>query len=60
VSELDVLGTRDQLPAPAPLAGLTGSGVTVRGNLALTRFVAPRGLVLPRVLAPGVAVLVQR
>jgi hypothetical protein len=60
VKEVDVIGTRQQLPAGAPVPGLTPAGVAVRGNLALTRFVSPQGVTLPRAPAPGEAVFVER
>jgi 4-amino-4-deoxy-L-arabinose transferase-like glycosyltransferase len=60
VREVDVIGTREQLPAAAPVPGLTPAGVEVRGDLALSRFVAPAPVAFPSVAPPGEAVLVQR
>lgn len=53
VREVDVIGTRQQLPAAAPLPGLTPAGVEVRGDLALSRFVAPAPVAFPAAGAPG-------
>jgi 4-amino-4-deoxy-L-arabinose transferase-like glycosyltransferase len=58
VGEVDVLSMSHQLPG-APMPGLRPAGVTVRGPLALSRFLAPRGVVLAGAPAPGESELVQ-
>ncbi len=45
--EVDVITTRGQLPVPAPIAGVSPAGVDVRGDLAVSRFVAPAPVALP-------------
>lgn len=60
VREVDVVSTREQLPATAPLPGLTPAGVEVRGDLAVSRFVAPAPVAFPTTAPVGEAVFVER
>jgi mannosyltransferase len=60
VGEVDVISTRSGVPVPAPMAGVSPAGVQVRGDLELSRFVAPQPVPFPSAPAPGEAVLVKR